>query len=176
MASHPTPTPEEVGHVIAIALARADYLSPSPQNELLDAAAVSAEAILGERLLLCISAVESGIRSVAPNPSLAVRMLSSMNAFFVQNQAMPSIAYVLREMHSTANYYAEAARDDSTLGVVLPREFSQVELALFDRLMKLGIETESRARACMKLSVGANDMWQVHWKLAMERFNAWRPA
>ena len=161
-----------MGHVIALALARAEYLSPLLQNELLEAAAVSAEAILGERLLLCVAAAESGIRSVARDPSLAGRTLSSMTAFFVQNQSMPSVAYFLREMPVTADYYAEAANDDSMLGVVSPGDFSQVEIALFDRLMMLGVQTESRARACMKLSVGASVMWQVNWKLAMEQFNA----
>jgi hypothetical protein len=81
---------------------------------------------------------------------------------WASSQHDPPLQVCLARIEQTADAFAAAAADDETMSAGAGN-YSQLELEFFDQLVALGEASESRERACIKLSaVLPKHLWHVY--------------
>ena len=127
-----------------------DSVSPYEQD-LLAEAGVSAEALLGERALLCACAIEAALSEALPD-DVATSVRASFRATLMSEK--PGLRAILTDdgLDTLVGYYVEAVDEDTSLGKTSLDGLSELECAFGDRLLALGEDNELRGRACVQLS------------------------
>lgn len=163
------PTPRQAGYAIGLSIGNMPVLqlSSAEDDQVFAAAEVSRDRLFKELTLLMAAAALHAIETTDLPPDLETEVAKGLYEW-LRIQPNGVGAFLLAHAESATEAYAKAAQADRTVDRPIG-EFSELELALIERLMALGAQNEARAHACVRLGIiTPKTLWPAQYSGAVQ--------